>query len=69
MGMALDESIENMQKLESNGVEAYIDPKVADSIKSMGDISIDFVTRPEGSGYSIKVGDPDCSSGGCDGCG
>ena len=70
MGMALDESVDNMMKLESNGVEAYIDPRVADSLKSLGDINIDFVTRPEGSGYTIKVGDPgDCASGGCSGCG
>ncbi len=69
MGMALDESTEEMQKLESNGIEAYIDPRVAESIKSLGDINIDYVNGPQGSGYTIKVGDPDCSSGGCDGCG
>jgi len=69
MGMALDESVDNLEKLESNGIEAYVDPRVVESLKSLGDISIDFVTRPEGSGYTIKVGNPDCASGGCSGCG
>ena len=28
MGLALDESTENLEKLESNGIEAYIDPNL-----------------------------------------
>ena len=69
MGMALDESTDEMQKLESNGIEAFIDPRVAESIKSLGDINIDFVNGPQGSGYTIKVGDPSCSPDSCSGCG
>jgi len=71
MGMALDESTENLKAIESNGVEAFIDPKVLDYLKQFGEIKIDHVTRPEGAGYMITVGDPgDCSeSGGCSGCG
>ncbi|HOP07047.1 MAG TPA: hypothetical protein PLF13_07135 [candidate division Zixibacteria bacterium] len=70
MGMALDESTENLEKLESNGIEAYIDPKVNEYLKQFGDIKIDHITRPEGAGYMITVGEPksDCS-GGCSGCG
>lgn len=70
MGMALDESTDDMEKVESNGVEAWIDPKVLEYLKQYGDITVDYVTRPEGSGYMISVGNPgDCSSGGCEGCG
>lgn len=70
MGMALDESTENLQKVESNGVEAWIDPKVLDYLKQYGNINVDYVTRPDGSGYMITVGNPgDCSTGGCAGCG
>jgi len=69
--MALDESTEGLKKLESNGIEAYIDPGLEDALqKQFGDISIDFMVRPDGSGYSIRAGEPsDCSSGGCEGCG
>ncbi|MFH1687224.1 MAG: hypothetical protein ABIE70_06835 [bacterium] len=70
MGMALDESTENLEKVESNGVEAYIDPKVKDYLKQFGNVNVDYVTRDEGSGYMITVGNPgDCSEGGCSGCG
>ncbi len=67
--MALDESTENLQELESNGVTAYIDPKVLEHLKQYGDIKVDYVVRPDAAGYMISVGDSDCSSGGgCSGC-
>ncbi len=70
MGMALDESTDNLEKVESNGVEAWIDPKVLEYLKQYGNINVDYVTRPDGSGYMITVGNPgDCSAGGCEGCG
>lgn len=70
MGMTLDESIDNLDELKSNGIVAYIDPKVLDYLKQFGQITIDYVTRPEGSGYMITVGNPsDCSQSGCSGCG
>ena len=70
MGMALDESTENLEKVESNGVEAYIDPKVIEYLKKFVYVNVDFVTRPEGSGYMITVGNPsDCSPDSCSGCG
>jgi hypothetical protein len=70
--MALDESTNGLKKLESNGVEAWIDPGLEDALqKQFGDINIDFLRRPEGGGgYTIRAGDPaDCAQGGCDGCG
>ena len=66
--MALDESTDNLEQLESNGIAAFIDPKVLKHLEQQGDIKIDYVTRPEGSGYQISVGNPDCSAGGCKGC-
>lgn len=70
MGMALDESTENLEKVESNGVEAYIDPKVIEYLKKFGNVNVDFVTSPQGSGYQITVGDPGgCSPDACAGCG
>jgi len=64
--MALDESTEGLKELKANGITAYIDPKLDDYISQLGDIKIDFITNPTGSGYTIRVGDPvDCSQGGC----
>lgn len=65
--MALDESTDGLEKLESNGVEAWIDPRLKEAISQLGEISIDYIERDWGpSGYSISVGTcGDCSSGGC----
>ncbi len=70
--MALDESTDKLDKLESNGVTAYIDGSVIKQIQQYGEINIDYVVRPEGAGYMIKVGSADCGDsggGGCSGCG
>ena len=69
--MALDESISELEKLESNGITAYIDRKLHQAMEQFGQINIDFVTRPDGNGgYMIKTGQPgDCSETGCEGCG
>jgi len=68
--MALDESIGNLDKLEDNGITAYIDPNLKNALEQLGAINIDYVTRPDGGGgYMIRAGQPgDCSQGGCDGC-
>jgi hypothetical protein len=68
--MALDESIADLEKLENNGVTAYIAPDLKKSLEQFGAINVDYVTRPDGSGgYMIRAGQPgDCSSGGCSGC-
>ena len=68
--MALDESIDKMEKLENNGVTAYIALDLKKALEPVGAINIDYVTRPEGGGgYTIRAGQPgDCSSSGCSGC-
>ena len=47
------------------------DDSEAEALEQYGEISIDFVTRPDGSGgYMVKAGQPgDCSPDSCDGCG
>jgi len=69
--MALDEPTSELEKLESNGIIAYIDPGLRKALEQFGQINIDYITRPDGSGgYMIKAGEPgDCSESGCDGCG
>jgi len=67
--MALDESTENLERLESNGVILYMDPRLKDHLARFGQIKIDHVNNPGGqSGYTIQIGDGMCGSGGCDGC-
>nr|MBN2276577.1 hypothetical protein [candidate division Zixibacteria bacterium] len=61
--MALDESTEGLEVLNSNNITAYIDPKLKDYIRQMGQIKIDYITNAMGSGYSITVGDNNCASG------
>lgn len=68
--MALDESITDLDKLEHNGVTAYIDPGLKKALEQFGAINIDYVQRPDGSGgYLIRAGQPgDCTASGCTGC-
>jgi Fe-S cluster assembly iron-binding protein IscA len=64
--LALDESTDELEKLESNGVTAFIDKRLHGEMQKLGDISIDFVTNEIGqSGYRITVGQP---GSGCEGC-
>ena len=64
--MALEESTEGLEQLESNTVTAYIDPKLKEYVKSLGKVTIDFVNNPAGGGYRIMIGDG-CDTGGCGG--
>jgi len=68
--MALDGSTGELEKIESNGITAYIDPNLNKYMEEMGGISIDFVSRDDGAaGYTIRPGNPpetDC--GGCTSC-
>jgi Fe-S cluster assembly iron-binding protein IscA len=69
--MALDESTDGLDELESNGISAYIDPRLNQHITYYGDINIDYVTNQMGqSGYRIAVG-PGCEpdDNGCSSCG
>ncbi len=69
--MALDESTNNLVKLEDNGIVAYIDPNLRDALQQFGAINIDFVTRPDGQGgYMIRAGQPsECNPDSCSSCG
>ena len=68
--MALDESTDGLSKLQSNGINVYIDPRLAEHLNKFGEINVDFVTNPTGqSGYMIKIGNAECGEGGCSGCG
>lgn len=67
--MALDESNDGLEKMSSNGVEVFLDPRLKEHMEKFGEIKVDFITDPNGqSGYTIKIGSEDCGSGGCEGC-
>ncbi len=56
MGMALEESNDGLEKLESNGINAYIDSGLYQMITQRGNIYVDFVTdRYGGEGFTIAV--------------
>jgi len=71
--MTLDESIDGLEKLEVDGLTAYIDPNLLEYVRQMGQIYIDTVDRPgQRTAYTIMIGGEDggcsdgsCSSGGC----
>ena len=71
LGMALDESKDEFAMLESNGIKAFMDPRLKEQLEQMGNIYVDYQDHGIGArGFSIRVGEGgDCSSGGCDGCG
>ena len=64
--MALEESIEDLEKIESNSVTAYIDPKLKEYVKKLGKVTLDFVSSAVGGGYRIMIGEG-CDPGGCGG--
>ena len=65
--MALEESIDGLEKIEANGVSAYIDPNLKAFLNQFGSINVDFIQREVGSsGFTIKVGSGDS---GCSSCG
>lgn len=70
--MALEESVDELEAVESNGVTAYIDANLKAYVTELGGINIDFVSRDGGGGYMVTVGDPNdvsgCGSGGCSSC-
>ena len=70
--MALDESTDGLEKIDSNGIIVYMDPRLKEHLVKFGEIKVDYITNPTGqSGYSISIGNGgDCGSGGggCEGC-
>lgn len=68
--MALDESIDGMEKMESNGIVAYIEPRLKEFLSQYGSINIDFVDQITGKGFTIRAGEPSGDCGSCSGtCG
>lgn len=65
--MALDEPKDSLDRLDSNGITAYIDPKLNEYLAQVGDIRVNYITNETGSGYSIRVGELKCGQeqGGC----
>jgi len=64
--LALDESINGLEELTSNGISAYIDPGLKEFLTQYGQINIDFVERPVGGGgYKVSVGQPGGNCGDC----
>ena len=55
--MALEESVEDLEKMESNGITAYIQSSLREYASGLGRISIDYVQQPGGdSGYVVTIG-------------
>ena len=67
--MTLDESVDGLERLESEGLTAYIDPNLLEYVRQMGEIYIDSVDRPgRRTAYSIMIGGAGgCSDGTCSG--
>jgi len=64
--MALDESIDGLEKIESSGIAAYIAPELKEYLGSDAQIEVEYVTRDwGGSGLVIRLanqsGDCGCS--------
>ena len=61
--MALEESIDGLHQLDSNGVTAYIDPKLKSFLEQFGQINVDFVSSMGRSGFTVQAGQGgDCGS-------
>ena len=64
--MALEESVDGLVKLESDGVTAYVEETFSKYLEGQGGIHIDHVS-PEsgrGGGYTVTVGSAgSCGSG------
>jgi len=73
LGMALEESVDKLEKLESDRFTAYIDPGLKDFVDGFGSIHIDYVDRNGDfgdSGYLVTIVDPGVAGiGGNGGCG
>ncbi len=58
LGMALEESVDGMEKMEVNSISIYIDKQLREFIAQNGKINIDFQEYPSGGGgYLITVGE------------
>lgn len=65
LGMTLYDTNEGLDKLETDGITAWIDPKLNEYLKGIGDIKVDFVDQEGNAGYTIKVGEGNCGDCKC----
>ncbi|KAA3636499.1 MAG: hypothetical protein DWP97_02595 [Calditrichaeota bacterium] len=66
MGLALEESVDELQKLESNSIDVYLDENLLEFLNQNGKVNIDYRNSTIGrGGFLITVGESDCNSGGC----
>jgi Fe-S cluster assembly iron-binding protein IscA len=64
--MTLEESVDNLEKMESNGISAYIDPNLKNRLAEYGEITVDYVSRGiSGGGFMIQLtnGQDGCNEG------
>lgn len=56
MGMALEESVEGLEKLESNGISAHIESGLYELISQRGNIYVEFISDGRGGkGFKVSV--------------
>lgn len=69
LGMALDGNNDGLETIESNGITAYIDPRLNEYLAEHGGIDIDYQVHEEsgGAGYLIQTG-KQASGESCGGC-
>jgi hypothetical protein len=64
LGLALDESVDGLERLEHNGIATYIEPRLKEFLTQFEAISIDHVTIGGQTGFVVKAGSG-CDSGSC----
>ena len=68
LGMALEANVTTMDKIEANGIEAYIDPRLNEHLETFGGINIDYISKETGeSGYLVRTG-AQVDGSACGGC-
>lgn len=65
LGLTVDSKVDELERIEANGIEAYIDPKLREFLSQFKGVRIDYITMDDRSGFTIKVE----GAGGCASCG
>jgi Fe-S cluster assembly iron-binding protein IscA len=55
MGLALDEPNTNDEKIELEGFSFIIAPEVANTIRSYGNLFIDYMEQPSKKGFELSL--------------
>jgi hypothetical protein len=55
MGLALDEPNRNDEKIEVEGFSFIVAPEVADTIRSYGNLFIDYMEHPWMKGFQLSL--------------